>query len=387
MSMSTAKSPSNTPLPSGRSTSRGGWPGGALLLALGGLLAAGGCVYPVRGDLGGRWAERLVGERDPDTVTDPPRLRVGSMPFDAWYSPLQPLARTDLTPHRYRRGLFPGPAGSTNRGILYTRRGGFLDIAHLRNAVDLTRYVYLPLRDALARGAPELRLMSAEPDVFVVSLANGTELSDDQLHAVAAGVAARVAYLMTTWHEVATWHGYKATGLFTERPSAFSYDDAASHMVGVLAATDALEALHRAGRAADDDAFSDAATRAIDRRLAALAAVSAREVERRVRMVDGRWHDADLPVLRVVHMGLPGERLWARTLDEDEPAVWVLPADASVAGRSLDRWAQTRIEMRLFERRAVAAAAGRPDADGDWTLDPLRDFPRLRSAMVAARQP
>jgi hypothetical protein len=40
------------------------------------------------------------------------------------------------------------------------------------------------------------------------------------------------SYTMTTWHEVLTWFGYKSTGIFPEFPSAFSWEDNYSNLVG-----------------------------------------------------------------------------------------------------------------------------------------------------------
>jgi len=306
---------------------------------------------------------------------------MGSMPFDAWYSPLVLLGPDDLGVHRYRSGLWPGLAiDETGRGILYGERSGFLDIAHVRNAIDLTRFVYEPIEAALRRGDRTVTLMSAEPDVFSVGLADGSSLSTLDRRAVARAIAGRVAYLMTTWHEVATWHGYKALGLITERPSAFSYDDAASHMVGVMAASDAL----RKDPQISD--FDQAATRALQRRLNGLGVTGPDRARMHVESVAGRWYADDRPQLRVIHMGLSDEPLWARTLGAADPAVWEFASDERVAGRTIDSWYNVEIDMRLHERDTILAAAGRPDAD-DPIIQPERDFPKLRNAMLRDATP
>lgn len=303
------------------------------------------------------------------------------MPFDAWFSPLSLLGPDDLGTHRYRVGLWPRSAqDETGRGILYGVRSGFLDIAHVRNAIDLTRFVYEPVEKALRRGDRAITLMSAEPDVFRVRLADGASLSTRDRRAVARAVAGRVAYLMTTWHEVATWHGYKGMGFITERPSAFSYDDAASHMVGVAAARDALKADPRLKN------FDHAATRALHGRLVALGATHADRAQPYVEAVADRWYADNRPRLRVIHMGLADEPLWARTLGDAEPTVWTFASDERVAGRPVDGWYNARIDLRLNERGAILAAAGRPDAD-DAQIQPERDFPALRNSMLRDATP
>ena len=317
----------------------------------------------------------------PGRATDAPRLRMGSMPFDVWFSPLTLLGPDDLGTHRYRVGLWPGSAADeTGRGILYGARSGFLDIAHVRNAIDLTRFVYEPVEAALKRGDRAVTLMSAEPDVYRVRLADGASLSARDRRAVARAVAGRVAYLMTTWHEVATWHGYKGMGLITERPSAFSYDDAASHMVGVGVATDALK---------DDPrlkGFDRAATRALRRRLLQLGVTRADRAQPYVKAIAGRWYDDNRPRLRIIHMGLADEPLWARTLSDSDPAVWTFASDERVAGRPVNGWYEAWIDLRLNERGAILAAAGRTDAH-DALIQPERDFPALRNAMLRDATP
>ena len=314
----------------------------------------------------------------PGRATAAPRLRMGSMPFDAWYSPLVLLGVGDLGTHRYRTGVWPSPPGDeTGRGILYGDRSGFLDLAHLRNAIDLTRFAYEPIDAALRRGDRTVTLMSAEPDVFHVHLADGSALQDRDRRAVARAVAARVAYLMTTWHEVATWHGYKGMGLITERPSAFSYDDAASHMVGVSAATDALRADPELKN------FDREATAALRRELIGLEVAEPEAARPQAEAVAGRWYADQQPRLRVIHMGLADEPLWARTLSDADPARWSFASGQRVAGRRVDDWYRARIDLRLHERGAILAAAGRDGGpDGEAWIDPARDFPALRSAML-----
>ena len=349
------------------------------MVALALLSVMAGCTYPTRGASLTRLTDRIV--TVPGQATAAPRLRLGSMPFHAWYSPLVLLGPDDLGVHRYRAGFWPeSAADETGRGILYGERSGFLDISHVRNAIDLTRFAYEPIEDALSRGDREVTLMSVEPDVFRVELADGSTLSDEDRRTVARAVAGRVAYLMTTWHEVATWHGYKGMGLITERPSAFSYDDAASHMVGVAAAQEALKNNPQL------DDFDQAATQALSRQLTEMGVTDTERAQRYVDSVDGRWYADDQPQLRVIHMGLSDEPLFARTLGDGEPFIWTFASTEHVAGQSIDAWYDARIDLKLNERNTILAAAGRTDAEDDL-IHPKRDFPVLRDAMLVAAKP
>ena len=46
---------------------------------------------------------------------------------------------------------------------------------------------------------------------------------------------------MTTWHEMVTWFGYKSTGFITEEPSAFSWEDIYSNLIGIRIGAQAVE--------------------------------------------------------------------------------------------------------------------------------------------------
>ena len=46
-------------------------------------------------------------------------------------------------------------------------------------------------------------------------------------------IAQWVAFQMSIWHEIATWYGWSATGVFSEKASAFSPEDLYSNMLGI----------------------------------------------------------------------------------------------------------------------------------------------------------
>src|SRR5262249_12707791 len=77
-----------------------------------------------------------------------PRWRLGALPFPGPLSLYAAADATDLGMHRYTSWWErPFEEGEGARGIMYTCRAGFLDLAHLRDAVDWTRY----LRDHVQR--------------------------------------------------------------------------------------------------------------------------------------------------------------------------------------------------------------------------------------------
>ena len=358
------------------------------LLLLGGGLTA--CKYPERGQPLER-LEAALGLEAPNEGFGPPRMRFGTMPFDAWYSPLTPLSVDDLGTHAY---VDPGatvggdgnPLEEVGRGTLYTTRGGFLDISHIRNAVDLTRFCYVHIRASFRAGLYDVELLSAEPDIYHVTLRPPPQWRDldpdqipveidDQIHDAAIQIAGRIAYLMTTWHEVLTFFGYKGTGLITERPSAFSYDDAASHRVGVEVAMRALE--HQLV----PTEFDEFVTKELRGYLTELGVVDAEEMVRRVEAAEGKfWRGSD-PYLRVVDLGQDGRPLKAElTDDQHEPITWDFPEDAHVAGHRVEDLYDVNIELKVFEAGAILEAIGREEGP----VRPPTDFQALHDHIEQA---
>ncbi|MEO1236427.1 MAG: DUF4056 domain-containing protein, partial [Planctomycetota bacterium] len=288
-----------------------------------------GCSYPDRGNVLERTAGNL-GLDDSDTGFDPPKMRFGVMPFDAWYSPLNPLGLDDLGRHAYVDADTEGDRGlETSRGTLYAAEAGFLDIAHIRNAIDLTRFAFDHVAASLYRGETQLTLIAAEPDVYRVTLsppAAWTKLDErggvdpqtlDEVREASIQIAGRLSYLMTTWHEVLTAFGYKGLGVITEKPSAFSYDDAVSHRVGVEAA---MRALRLNPNLAE---FDETVTATLLDVLKELGTLPPEQVVERAQRSEGVFHNGVDPTLKVVDLGMDGRPLVAHLIDEGiEPRAW-----------------------------------------------------------------
>lgn len=377
------------------------------------LVAAGltaGCSYPNRGHPIARVGE-AIGWSAEKAAFDPPRQRFGLMPFGAWYAPWTPLDVGALGHHRHNgAGVLGTALGSprseeVSRGILYTRRGGFLDIAHLRNAVDLTAFVHAEVAPRLHRGGRvTLRLVSAEPDVYHLQLHPPAHATPNERARAAVEIAGRVGHLMTTWHEVLTWYGYRAMGVVTERPSAFSYDDAASHRVGVELAMRVLREVSPepgqsrppGSKEVDAAVFDAAVTDALPKVLRELGVVSPDEATARMRSLEGQWWGDGRPLFRVIDLGIAGEPLVARTLapslarasvDPPAAAEWTFDPDLAVAGVPLHAWFDITIEPQTFEASAIREAAGVKDAEGDGRVHPRTHFARLKRSLLEAAAP
>lgn len=135
-----------------------------------------------------------------------------------------------LGPHHYL-----GNAGEGN-GIIYTQRGGFVDMGHLRDQADWTAYLYSRIVLARENGNFILHL-GREGGLKNLNLNIPRDLSRND----AIRLAGRIAYDLSVWHEIATWYGSSSIPLMPERYSSFSIEDPYSNLLGVTIGMSAIE--------------------------------------------------------------------------------------------------------------------------------------------------
>ncbi|MBN2128749.1 MAG: DUF4056 domain-containing protein [Sedimentisphaerales bacterium] len=171
----------------------------------------------------------------------------------------------DLGRHGYRSNL------KEQGGIVYTCRGGHVDITHVRKAADWAAYLAYQSRRALLMNAHRFSYTMAEPSKYHVQIAypkGWTLLPPDRRTDIAVKVANEMgqyfAFAGTTWHEILTWFGFKSIGFYSEFPSAFSWEDSYSNLLGT----------YLAGRAMADPnhEYAEAMTLLIDREMRFLQA-------------------------------------------------------------------------------------------------------------------
>ena len=170
----------------------------------------------------------------------PPRVRFGSYPSSNigtfFIGP-------DLGTHGYSFRL------SEKDGIAYTCRGGTIDVIHVRISADWTAYLtavtYRHLMDRDSSFSCKLAVDRSRSFITFTYPENWVSLSRTQQMAIAKEVALAVgpylAFTMTTWHEMLTWYGFKCIGPFPEFPSAFSWEDSYSNLLGTIVGAHALQ--------------------------------------------------------------------------------------------------------------------------------------------------
>ncbi len=177
--------------------------------------------------------------------------------------------------------------GESN-GLVYTCRGGFIDVAHVRDYADWT--VYLAGRiDALLDRGGVLELPDEGGRRYVYVVAPGAPLIEKVgRRELASTLAQWLAFRLSVWHEIATWYGWSSIDAFPEEASAFSPEDIYSNLIGIEIAG----AILRGGSLVTRRQYNHNMTQAIGvvlDRLAALPASGAREA---ADAVDGTWWDS-----------------------------------------------------------------------------------------------
>ncbi len=149
----------------------------------------------------------------------------------------------NLGVHGYRSNL------EERGGIVYTCRGGHIDVTHVRKAADWAAYLAYQTRRALLLNVRRFSYTMAEPSKYHVQITYPKDWASrppqrkrETAEKVANELGQYFAFAGTTWHEILTWFGFKSIGFYSEFPSAFSWEDSYSNLLGT----------HLAGRAMAD---------------------------------------------------------------------------------------------------------------------------------------
>jgi hypothetical protein len=242
-----------------------------------------------------------------------PRIRVGGLPYPGFTNYLMLEPPHALGEHRYQRLRGAGDeVDEVSLGIVYTRHGGFIDLAHIRSTVDWVRYVYLVALAQLMAPDPQhnddLRWswLGIDFQLRVHVPPEWAALPIEQRHAMsrasAAVLAQRMATVISTWHEVGSWYGQMIVPPFQEIRSAFTWDDSSSHVFAALVGGRAL-ATSQPHNQAD---WNRAVTRELAAALAALGPVDKACQHEALARTRGAWWYSGSTLRRDLDTGLQG---------------------------------------------------------------------------------
>lgn len=308
-----------------------------------------------------------------DNVVDPERL--GRHRYDAGLVSVE-------------NGLSHGFVSRESNGLAYTCRGGFIDIAHVRDYADWTAYLTHQIEGMLdAGGAVELPKEGGRRFFYVMPI-DSRLLAKAGRRNIAVSLAQWLAIQISIWHETATWYGWSSSSVFPEVASAFSPEDLYSNLLGIQIAG----ALLRAHAAESETEFNWNMNALLGPVLDRLGAVPNGVTREAARSVDGIWWDssARLPSNRVVlHRSLeigPELTPWlvppqyfssdmreavVEHCGEEEMRAAVLRVPSTIHGIDPQRIARLDIEVgnELLERFPL------PQSESRWISQD--DFPRI----------
>jgi len=248
-----------------------------LLAAL--LLFSAGCGGPGATDIPGGPAQLRKAFRRK------PQMRMGSYPTSTLGTVFPDPG--SLGQHGYKKHPWEV------NGILYTCRGGHIDLAHLRKAADWTAYLAAQAYKNLMEGDRKYRFKLYERSRYHVNIQypqDWKDLPKEQKQQIAYEMAVRLgqycAHTALIWHEILTWFGYKCTGTYSEFPSAFSWEDSFSDLLGTLVAAKALKD--------KEHPYDEALTIALENELQKLGVQPSYVARRASEMVRGKWFSGDL---------------------------------------------------------------------------------------------
>jgi len=234
-------------------------------------------------------------------------LKLWGVPF---VSIDQVMSIDDLGEHRYM--------GNKSEGIgtIYTNRGGFIDIAHLRDQIDWTRYLYTAILDSRGKGEVVLPLRNeAGRKTLYLNVPAQFDTSDCIL------LAGKITYDFSLWHEISTWFGASSIPLIPEKFSSFSVEDVYSNLLGVHVG---MKALH------SKLPFNAAATKIIASTLDSLDVVKTeKETYDAYDAVNNKWYTNKkrIPRKSVTLKRDPD------VLNSSRP--WIIPDEADTVGNPI----------------------------------------------------
>ncbi|WP_299211296.1 DUF4056 domain-containing protein [uncultured Aquimarina sp.] len=195
-------------------------------------------------------------------------LKIWGVPF---VSIDQVISIDELNEHHYMGNKSEGT------GTIYTNKGGFIDIGHLRDQIDWTRYLYTTILNSRGKGEVILPLRK-EAGRKTLYLNVPAQLSNNDCILLAG----KITYDLSLWHEISTWYGASTIPFIPEKFSSFSVEDVYSNLLGIHIG---MKTLH------SELPFNQAATRIIESTLDSLDVVkTAKETYDAYDAINNKWY-------------------------------------------------------------------------------------------------
>jgi hypothetical protein len=250
---------------------------------------------------------------------------------------------------------------TANGGIVYSGKGGFLDLAHIRDVADLSGRIYQQIH--AASGASGTAISTTLGNARLTSTVPPVEWTE---------VAGAIAFDEGLAHEIdsyATGHCRDTIPVPGLHNSSFSPEDLTSNRLGTIAAQRALNA---------GGTWGTEVERQIAAIFTALDAQPIAETRRAFGLISGRWVD---PTAMVPLAGLPGNcylrrrnftfNPWKTGHPSDAPT----PAFVTAPFTFSSSYDYTHTSNRTFSKSGFAAEIAAVKADARTTYGPNFDSP------------
>lgn len=209
------------------------------------------------------------------------------------------LGANDIGAHAFDAGSFSyvkaspeGGSSGENNGQIYTRLGGFIDLAHVRDTADNTIILFYKIYKQLGKEAQIELPPEIGPRYIQLKAFDIEDLDPLQRWNLAADMAARLGYFMAESHEIAQWHGYRSWALWSEEVSAYSPEDIYSNMLGAKIAL----ALISNNLAMNQTLFNQHMNGWLTAAINQLEPVTAEQTNALFDVIDGDWWDSNEPL-------------------------------------------------------------------------------------------
>ena len=205
-----------------------------------------------------------------------------------------------------------------HNGMIGTCRGGFIDLGHVRNGADLTKWVAKKLEKRILAGKPghSFKLTDPSRHYFTIQYPAGFhDLPLEERQAIARDISIQAAsygiYWSTTWHEMITYLGWKPVGI-NVLISALSPEDNYSNLLGAIIGARALR---------DEElSYNAAVTKIMNDEFTMLGIRPKHEVKAAAKNIYGVWY---------VGEGYFGSKMLRRDLDigleDNTQTPWLIP--------------------------------------------------------------
>lgn len=181
------------------------------------------------------------------------------------------ISLAEMGTHQYMGSKIEG------NGIIYSKKGGFIDLGHLRDYADWTAWLYVLLTSHKDVQEPLSINLGIEGGNKTIVFKHMMLLTDNDFYQLAG----KIAYDLSVWHEIATWFGASYLPLIPERYSSFSPEDLFSNLLGIKLGIQALKS---------DLEYNDAMTLLIANTLDSLQVVSSEEgTYQAMKKVENIW--------------------------------------------------------------------------------------------------